>query len=67
MGFAAVSELLACIFSGAIAGYLLDLWLQRTKPWFTVVLTLVGLVVGFVRLYRIYTRDDEKSNGDDTA
>ena len=50
---------------GLFMGYLLDKWLG-TKPWFLLILTVLGIVSGLVSLFRglkKYRGDDEPPSG----
>ncbi len=48
---AAGLEFPSTILGGLLLGYFLDDYF-RTSPWFTVGLTLAGLVGGFIRLFQ---------------
>lgn len=56
-GFAAVTEVFVSSASGYLLGLFLDYWIVKTDPWMKVVFTLLGLIVGFYRLYKIYSSD----------
>lgn len=57
IGFAAVTEAVGCSLGGFAIGYLLDKWIEKTKPWLTVAGALFGLIMGFYLLYKIYVRE----------
>ncbi len=60
-GFAIVSEAAGATIAGFILGYFIDRFAVVTKPWATVVMTFLGLVLGFYRMYLIYMKmSDEK-------
>jgi len=40
------------IFGGLFLGYLLDRWLN-TKPWFTLILMVLGIVAGLVKTIQL--------------
>jgi ATP synthase protein I len=46
--------LVFCIFAGTGLGVLLDRWL-KTRPWFTLLLMLAGIVAGFYNMIRMFT------------
>jgi ATP synthase protein I len=52
VGIRAGAELVSAIAGGALIGWLLDGWLD-TKPWFLIVMLLLGVTTGFVNVYRI--------------
>ena len=56
MGFTAVTEVFVSSIGGYLAGLFLDYWLVKTDPWMKVLCTLLGLVVGFYRLYKVYSK-----------
>ena len=58
IGFAAVTEVVVCSLSGFAGGYYLDAWLKTTSPWLTVLFSLLGLIAGFFRLYKVYLRNE---------
>lgn len=51
-GMRAGAELVGAIAGGAFIGWLLDGWLE-TKPLFLIIMLLLGIVTGFVNVYRI--------------
>lgn len=51
IGFALV---LATVI-GLVVGYFLDRWLD-TKPWFTLIFLVLGIIAGFKNIYVIYHR-----------
>ena len=50
-GARAGAELVGCIGGGAVIGLLLDNWLG-TKPWFLIIMLMLGIVAAFVNIYR---------------
>lgn len=50
----------ASIFIGLGIGYVIDNYLfsGRTKPWFTVIFLVLGIVAGFQNLVRLAKRKD---------
>lgn len=65
LGFAAVTEVVVYSVCGYFIGHYFDLWI-KTDPLLTVVLTFIGLMGGFYRLYVVVTRDsdqDEQGGG----
>lgn len=44
--------LAACIFVGLGLGVMLDRWLG-TRPWFTLILLVMGIVAGFYNVVRL--------------
>jgi ATP synthase protein I len=45
------SDMVAATFVGAAMGYFLDRWLD-TSPWMLIVSFMLGVVAGFVMVYR---------------
>jgi ATP synthase protein I len=45
------TEFIAAILVGAVAGYLLDLWL-KTGPWLLLVMLLIGFAAGVLNVAR---------------
>lgn len=43
--------MVVCTVIGLGAGYYLDRWLG-TRPWFTLILTVLGIVAGYVNLFK---------------
>lgn len=50
----------AAIFIGLGIGYVIDNYLfsGRTKPWFTVIFLVLGIIAGFQNLVRLAKRKD---------
>lgn len=46
------------IVSGALVGYLLDLWLE-TDPWLVIAGVVLGSYVGFMRIWAMLKEQDE--------
>jgi ATP synthase protein I len=53
-------ELAVTLLVGGFLGYLLDRWLS-TLPWFMLVGLLLGTIAGFRGVYRVLSREEEKS------
>lgn len=51
---------LGSILSGALLGYLLDLWLG-TDPWLVVTGIVLGSYAGFLRMWQYVKKMDGKS------
>ena len=51
VGLQAGAELITAIIAGAFFGYLLDSWLD-TKPFFLIALLVLGVITGFVNVWR---------------
>lgn len=51
VGLRAGAELIASIAAGAFLGYWVDQWLE-TKPLFLIILLLLGILTGFVNVWR---------------
>lgn len=49
-------EVLACILVFVGLGYGLDQWLETEKPWFTLVLSLLGCAAAMYLLIRAFTK-----------
>jgi len=60
-GWVAGGAFFGSILSGAVLGYLLDLWLG-TDPWFVVAGILAGSYSGFVRVWHL---SKQMENGPD--
>ncbi|MDH3517681.1 MAG: AtpZ/AtpI family protein [Acidimicrobiia bacterium] len=58
-GWSESGAFLGSILGGTLLGYLGDLWLG-TDPWLIVILTLVGAYGGFMRMYAMAKRMEEK-------
>ena len=58
-GWSESGSFLGSILGGTLLGYLGDLWLG-TDPWLIVILTLVGAYGGFMRMYVMAKRAEEK-------
>jgi F0F1-type ATP synthase assembly protein I len=56
LGFSAVTEVFASSIGGYLAGLFLDYWIVKTDPWMKVLFTFLGLIVGFYRLYKVYSK-----------
>ncbi len=54
VGFAMVTELVITVFAMTGLGYFLDGYLKSANPWATLIGSILGLVLGFYRLYRSY-------------
>jgi len=67
LGFRVLSEFVAAIVVGGLLGWRLDLWLG-TGPIFLIALLGLGMVVGFLNVYRLAmappTRDLDNRGGD---
>lgn len=64
-------SLVAAILIGMAMGYYLDQWLE-TRPVFTLIMLLIGIISGFRNVYILTTRElrrqemeDAKQSGDD--
>ena len=51
VGMKAGTELVGCIFTGGVIGWLLDGWLGM-KPVFLIVMLILGVVAGFINVWR---------------
>ncbi len=51
-------QLFAGIFLGVWGGMRLDAWIH-TKPWFTVILSLLGITAGLYSVLRDFIRKDK--------
>jgi ATP synthase protein I len=51
MGLRAGAEFVTAIIAGCLLGYYLDLWLD-TKPIFFIALLILGVITGFVNVWR---------------
>lgn len=51
MGVRAGTELIGAVFGGALIGYGLDRWLG-TKPWLLIVFLLLGVMTGFMNIWK---------------
>lgn len=60
IGFAIVSEATGATVGGYILGYLIDRWIDVTKPWITVTMTFLGLIIGFSRMAKRYMKQDKE-------
>ncbi len=49
---------LESILSGALVGYLLDLWIG-TEPWLVIAGVILGSYVGFMRIWSMLKEQDE--------
>jgi len=57
-------NMVVCTFVGFALGYwVIDKYLN-TAPWFTIILTFLGIVAGFMYLFKIAQRAGEKNNED---
>lgn len=52
VGLRAGAEMVAPIMAGCLIGWGLDKWLE-TKPWFLIAMLLLGVVTGFINVWRI--------------
>ncbi|MBI4686196.1 MAG: AtpZ/AtpI family protein [Nitrospirae bacterium] len=53
-------NLVVCTFIGfAVGYYLLDRYLN-TRPWFTIIFTLLGIAAGFRYLFKVALKADSK-------
>ncbi len=63
-------SLVAAILIGLAMGYYLDQWLD-TRPMFTLIMMLIGIISGFRNVYILTTRElkrqelEERKSGDD--
>lgn len=51
VGLQAGAELITATIAGAFFGYLLDNWLE-TKPFFLIALLILGVITGFINVWR---------------
>ncbi|SDZ74935.1 F0F1-ATPase subunit, putative [Desulfuromusa kysingii] len=49
-------SLVAAILIGMVMGIYLDRWLD-TRPWFTLIMLLIGIISGFRNVYILTTRE----------
>lgn len=54
--------LVVCIFVGAGLGVLLDRWLG-TRPWLMLVCLLLGIIAGFVNVFRMLSSLNQSGKG----
>ena len=55
----------AAIVAGVVCGYYLDAWLG-TKPLMAVALGAAGAVAGFVEIFRLLSREEQRDKRNDT-
>ena len=61
-GWVESGSFFASVASGALLGYLADMWLN-TEPWLVVVGILVGAYSGFMRIYHYSKKIEDNPRG----
>ncbi|MBU6234909.1 MAG: AtpZ/AtpI family protein [Alphaproteobacteria bacterium] len=60
VGMRAGTELVGATVGSALIGYGLDSWLG-TKPWFLIIIFLLGVCAAFLNIWKITENSDRKS------